>query len=128
MLPGFFHRMSGKRSAEGKGRGRCRLSFEALEDRSLLATFTVNSLSGGNTSGTLRWAIQQANATAAFDTVEFDPMIQGGTIALEGSLPTISTEMEIDGTTHPAYQPGTPAFTINGATLDPLPMASAFIS
>jgi hypothetical protein len=110
--------MTGTRSVEGRRRGRCGLSFESLEDRSLLATFTVNSLSGGNAPGTLRWAIEQANATPAFDTVRFDGAMQSGTIELQGGLPMLTTEMEIDGTTHPAYQPGMPAFTIDGTALN----------
>jgi hypothetical protein len=49
----------------------------ALEDRRLLATFTVNSTAdtltaGVPTQGTLRWAIDQANATAGDNTIQFD--------------------------------------------------------
>ena len=44
-----------------------RLMLERLEDRTVPSTFTVTSLSdtvGTYTSGTLRWAIQQANYEA----------------------------------------------------------------
>jgi hypothetical protein len=44
---------------------------EALEDRTLFATFTVlNTLDDGSV-GTLRWAIGQANAHAGADTIDF---------------------------------------------------------
>jgi hypothetical protein len=57
---------------------RSRLSFESLEDRQMLTTFVVNTLSDIDTAnnvvffGSLRWAIGQANATDAADTIVFD--------------------------------------------------------
>jgi hypothetical protein len=48
----------------------------ALEDRRLLSTFTVDStadtLTGGSpTTGTLRWAVEQANAATSASTIDF---------------------------------------------------------
>ncbi|HEX4413045.1 MAG TPA: choice-of-anchor Q domain-containing protein, partial [Lacipirellulaceae bacterium] len=59
------------------------LSFERLEDRHVLATFTVTNLSDGPVSfpgsapGTLRQAVYDANHTAGADTIEFAPSLQG---------------------------------------------------
>jgi hypothetical protein len=44
----------------------------ALEDRQLLSTFTVLNTLGDGTTGSLRWAIAQANANAGADTIDFD--------------------------------------------------------
>src|SRR5262249_25206201 len=58
-------------------RHRLRPEMMPLEDRRLLATFKVNSTAdtltaGVPTQGTLRWAIDQANATAGDNTIQFD--------------------------------------------------------
>jgi parallel beta-helix repeat protein len=47
------------------------LSFECLERRELMATFAVTSTADSG-AGTLRWAIEQANASTGADTVSFD--------------------------------------------------------
>ena len=52
-------------------RGRRAWTVEALEDRTLLSTFTVNSLADTSATGTLRWAIAQADQTAGAKTINF---------------------------------------------------------
>lgn len=63
-------------------------------------TFTVDSLAdtstGSGTSGTLRWAIEQANITPGHDVITFDPSVTG-TIDLTAPLPDITEELDILG-------------------------------
>ena len=72
--------------------------------------FTVDSLAdtstGSGSSGTLRWAIQQANATPGHDVITFDPSVTG-TIDLTAPLPDITEELDILG-------PGASNLTIDG--------------
>ena len=66
---------------------------QLLEDRALLATFVVTG-TGNSGEGTLRWAIEQANATFGQDSIHFN--IPGGgvqSIKPTTALPTI-TETE----------------------------------
>jgi hypothetical protein len=69
--------------------------LEALEDRSLPSTFTVTSILDNGDVGTLRWAIDQANATTGANTIDFDPTVFGTpqTITLSG------TELDLDNPT-----------------------------
>jgi hypothetical protein len=60
------------------------------------ATFTVTSLSDDGTTGTLRWAITQANATAGDDTIGFDGSLNG-TITLTSNLPGVTDTVTING-------------------------------
>jgi parallel beta-helix repeat protein len=46
----------------------------ALESRTLLATFTVTGTADDGSVGTLRWAIDQANASSAADTIAFSSL------------------------------------------------------
>jgi hypothetical protein len=62
-------------------RRRVRLAVEALEDRTVPATFTVTSLSDGS-AGSLSDAINQANAAPDADTIVFAPSLRGGTVNL----------------------------------------------
>jgi hypothetical protein len=53
-------------------RPRLKLNVEALEARDVPATFFVTNTSGNvATANSLPWAVAQANATAAFDSIEF---------------------------------------------------------
>ena len=61
------------------------------------APYTVTSLSD-NGGGTLRQAIDDANANPGADTITFDPSVSGGTITLLTTLPAISDDLTIDGT------------------------------
>jgi trimeric autotransporter adhesin len=77
-----------------------RRSIERLEDRAMMTTYSVTTLNDSG-AGSLRQAILDANAHAGADKIEFDI---AGTIGLtSGALPTITGEVNIDGTTAPSY-------------------------
>src|SRR4051794_34259133 len=73
---------------------RRRLAVERLEDRTVPATFTVTSAADSGTN-TLRWAIQQANATAAADTINFSPSVTS--VTLNSALDQITKSVTIQG-------------------------------
>ncbi|SIO62425.1 hypothetical protein SAMN05444166_7043 [Singulisphaera sp. GP187] len=79
--------------------------LERLEGRVVPATILVTSLADAG-PGTLRAAITQANIDSAADTVTFDSTVRG-TITLARLLPTLSSDIEIEG-------PGPSALTIAG--------------
>ncbi len=60
---------------------RARLRLEPLEGRDTPATFTVTDL-GDAGPGTLRDAIDRANALPGQDVIVFDPSVRGGTVGL----------------------------------------------
>lgn len=65
-------------------------------------------------SGSLRWAIDEANATAGLDTVYFSiPGSPPFTIQPQSPLPGITDPLCIDGTTQPGYA-GAPVIEIDG--------------
>ena len=71
-----------------------------LEDRALLATFTVTSLADNTTTDafvTLREAIASANAQPGADTITFASNMQGQTITLGGTQLTITDSVTITG-------------------------------
>ena len=78
--------------------------MEPLEDRRLLAVFTVDNLSDAGL-GSLRQAIADANANIGADIVEFQAGLSG-TIALSSGEMTITDDLTIDG-------PGAAALTID---------------
>lgn len=87
---------------------RLPLRVEALESRALLATFTVtNLLNAGD--GSLRWALDQANANSGADDIAF---AVSGTIALSSSLPAVTDTVAINGFTAPGFT-GAPQITVN---------------
>lgn len=53
------------------GRHR-RLRFEPLEDRRLLASFLVSHTLDDDSTGSLRWAVEQANSSAGVDEITFE--------------------------------------------------------
>ena len=74
---------------------RARLAMEELEDRVCLSTFTVtNTLDDGST-GSLRWAIGQADATGGADTINFD----GTVFSTAQTIPLGGTQLELSDTT-----------------------------
>ena len=90
---------------------RRRTDLEVLDQRQLLATFTV--IDPGDdplVPGTIAWAIEQSNATpGVLDTIEFD--LQGFApfrIALTQALPAITDAVVIDGTSQPGFNPTEP--------------------
>jgi hypothetical protein len=88
----------------------------ALEDRRLLATFTVESTAdtltaGVPTQGTLRWAIDQANATAGDNTIQFD----SSAFSMPQTILLTQGQLELSqaGTTETVTGPST-GVTVNG--------------
>ena len=90
---------------------------EALEPRRLLSTFTVTN-NTDNTSvapaGSLRWAINQANATAGVDTVAFNLPSGQRVIKPLGELPALWDPTILDGGTQPGFA-GSPLVQIDGS-------------
>src|SRR5712692_9164441 len=69
----------------------------------------------GNGVCTLRAAIEEANATAATDTIAFNIPGSGPyTIRPTSALPTITDPVTIDGTTQPGFA-GTPIIELDGS-------------
>ena len=82
--------------------------MEVLEDRTLMATFVVNTTSdAAGVNGTLREAINMSNASPGHDRIEFNipgsgpHVINVGSniLALRPELPAITDAVTIDGTT-----------------------------
>lgn len=103
-------------------------------------TFTVNSITDGADSNladgvcndgsggcTLRAAIEQANAVAGLDTINFNIGSGFKTITLTADLPIIADPVVIDGTTQPGFA-GTPIIEINGNNRANTNRAGFFIS
>jgi hypothetical protein len=127
MRDGNWFRQGRGRSKGGKARGgkakrrrptltardRGRLSFESLEDRRMLAVFLVtNTFADG--VGSLRWAVDGANANAGGDTIVFaEYAFENGfsnVIRLEGEL-NITDAVSILG-------PGAQALTVRQTDAD----------
>src|SRR5262245_24099581 len=94
------------------------LRVERLEERQLLATFTVTNTGDLNPNGTvvpgsLRDAINQANTAPGADTIAFSIGTGQKSILPTAPLPTIIDTVTIDGTTH--AQTTGPGIEINGS-------------
>ena len=73
------------------------LRFEPLEDRCLLAVYTVMNLNGAGTDS-LRDFVNQANSSVGVpDTIQFDPSLNNGSILLNSRI-LINDHLVIDGT------------------------------
>ena len=72
-----------------------RLRFEPLEDRRLLAVFTVSNLNNSG-SGSLRDAIALANSASGPDTIDFASGLSGNTISLTSGELVITDALTID--------------------------------
>lgn len=116
-------------SNSARQRASHRPGLEPLEDRTLPATFTVLH-TGNSGTGSLRWAINQANLDANEDTIAFNirdlfnplhPYDKLPTIAPIQALPTITMPVTIDATT----QPMTHRVELNGANAAAAPLADA---
>lgn len=88
-----------------------------MEFRLLLSTYVVTS--PGDQAGTdsLRWAIEQANASHSASVIDFNIATTGPVkIQLASPLPSISVPVVVDGTTEPGYS-GTPLVELDGSKL-----------
>jgi hypothetical protein len=97
-----------QRSKSLRSRHRQACCIEALESRILLSAFTVSNLNDAG-AGSLRQAIVSADSTHGANVINFNV---AGTITLASALPTITGNVNIDGTTAPGFA-GTPAVEIN---------------
>jgi len=77
---------------------RVRPLLDVLEDRTLLSTYVVNTLTdtgaGSGLAGDLRYCI--TNATSGNDTITFAPSLTG-TIKLQSDLPNLTASVAIQG-------------------------------
>jgi len=115
-------RRGSRPAASGQRRRQRLLVLEALEDRLVPSTFTVTSTADDGTSGTLRWAITQANAdTATSSLINFNIASSGVQTIQVGSssnysgqpLPAITHSVTINGTTEGGYN-GSPLIVVDG--------------
>jgi hypothetical protein len=81
----------------------------ATELPTALNTITVTSTNDDGSDGTLRWAINSANADPSITQIDFTSGLSG-TLLLTNDLPSISTDITIIGS-------GSNNFTISGNTL-----------
>jgi hypothetical protein len=98
-------------------RGR-RPRLELLEDRMLLATFTVTDTSdSASDTGSLRYAITQNNLNGPGpNTIDFKIAGTGvQTITPATALPAATVPVTIDGTTQPGYS-GKPLIVLDGTS------------
>ncbi|HXD32299.1 MAG TPA: carboxypeptidase regulatory-like domain-containing protein [Pyrinomonadaceae bacterium] len=78
------------------------------------STFTVLNTNDGGV-GSLRQAIDDANANTGADTIAFNIPGSGPySISVQSQLPTITEAVTVDGTTQPGFA-GTPLIDLNGA-------------
>jgi len=82
---------------------------ETLEPRVLLSTLTVTNANDSG-AGSLRQAIEDANAAAGADVIEFDASLNGETIVLTSGSMQITDDLTITG-------PGSDQLTIDGNDL-----------
>ncbi len=85
-------------------RHRLRPGLFELEERRLLATFTVTSTADDGSAGTLRSVIAAANATLGANTIDFDPTVFSTpqTITLSGISLELSNTSGTETITGPA--------------------------
>ena len=79
---------------------------------SFAATFSV-VVTNENGAGTLRQAILDANASPGPDIISFNIASGGLSIFPTNSLPTVTEELAIDGSTQPGFA-GSPVIELNG--------------
>ncbi len=90
---------------------------EVLEFRRLLSTYVVTSPGDDTVTDSLRWAIEQANASQAASEIDFDIAATGPVkIQLGSPLPPIAVPVLVDGTTQPGYK-NAPLIEVDGSAL-----------
>ena len=91
------------------------------------AIFTVTTTADSG-AGSLRWAIEQANAAAGLDTIAFNIAGAGvKTIAPLTILPTITDAVIVDGATQPGFA-GAPLIELRGASCAASPCHGLWIT
>jgi hypothetical protein len=109
----FWEGPFASRSGRNQKRRAVRPGLEALEDRQLLATYTVlNTNDSGPDS--LRSAIAKANANPGLDTINFRIGAGVRTISPLSALPDVTDSVIIDGTTQPGFA-GHPIIELDGS-------------
>ena len=88
-------------------------TFDRLQWSGALATFTVSNTNDAGV-GSLRQAIIDANAAGGADVIDFSIGSSARTITLASTLPTITGQVVIDGTTQAGFG-GTPLIEVKGA-------------
>jgi hypothetical protein len=83
--------------ARGRQRRRLRPVLLALEDRTLLATFTVTKTLDDGSAGTLRYEIGQASTTSGSNTINFDPAV----FATPQTITLTTGQLELSNTSGP---------------------------
>ena len=94
-----------RRGARRRQPAASRLTFETLENRCMLTTFTVLNLADSG-ADSLRSAILAAEANPGPDVIDFAPAAQG-TIALTSGQLDITDSLTVNG-------PGANALTVSG--------------
>lgn len=90
-----------------------RPQLDGLDDRLTPATFTVTTATDGG-AGSLRAAINQANASPGEDVINFNiPGTGTKRIVLASALPVVRGTVTIDGATQPGYN-NSPLIVLNG--------------
>lgn len=101
----------------------CMTFFVLLFGSVQAVTFTVNSLAdpgtGSGTSGSLRYCINQANATAGLNNIVFTSLAAGSTITLGSDLPAITRgSLVLDATTVSGYVVNQPGIRIDATGMN----------
>lgn len=82
-----------------------------------LATYVVTSTTSGASVGSLRWAVNQANANPNQDLINFNIAGPGiHRISLNSTI-TITESVVLDGTTQPGYVVGAPLIELDGGNV-----------
>ena len=103
-------RTGGRGTVKGRQKRTMRPTLMMLEDRRLLSTFTVNSTGDDvNTTGTLRWAVAQADAATSPSTIDFNLGASPATITLSNGVLDLSNASDAITITGPGA-----GVTVNG--------------
>jgi titin len=111
----IFRFTTNKNRSKANERARAfRPGLEQLETRLVPSTMFTVTTSADSGLGSLRQAILDANASQAPSVIDFQIGSGAQTINLASALPTVTTQVVIDGTSQPGYA-GAPLVELNGA-------------